>query len=156
MGSFVHPELCLVGPYWKAPDVSPPSAGFQEQFVSQVFNWFRNLHWFSGCSAGDPCDISWVELFCFGSLTVAVCLRSRSMASGCVWVSTRMPYVVSLRRTRFFVRGVGLCLFVLRSCDLVPGAAVSSCSSGGCPRGSICVVWPIVAPLGAVGCQARL
>jgi len=68
-GEFCAPsipeDLCLVGPSWKAPDVSPPSAGFHEQFVSQVFNWFRDLHWFSGCSAGDSCDISWVELFLF-------------------------------------------------------------------------------------------
>ena len=69
-----------------------------------------------------------LSCFCFGSLTVAVCLRLRSTASGCVWVSTRMPYVVSLRRTRFFVRGVGqfLLSFALVT---VPGAAVSSCSS---------------------------
>ena len=113
-GEFQEPcsivDLCLVGPSWKAPEVAPPSAGFHAPFVSQVFNWFRDLHWFSGCSAGGSCDISWVELFCFGSLTVAVCHLSRLTVSGCVWVSMRMPYVVFRRRTRFFVPGVGLCL----------------------------------------------
>ena len=48
-----------------------------------------------------------LSCFYFGSLTVAVCLPLRLTASGCVWVSMRMPQVVSLRRTRFFVRSVG-------------------------------------------------
>ena len=59
-------ELCLIGPSWKAPEVSPPPAGFHEQFVRQIFIWFRDLQWFSGCSAGDSCDISWVEFFFLG------------------------------------------------------------------------------------------
>ena len=54
-----------------------------------------------------------LSCFYFGSLTVAVCLLLRLTASGCVWVSTRMPYVVSLRRTRFFERGDGLFLLQL-------------------------------------------
>ena len=121
-GEFCAPsipeELCLVGPSWKAPDVSPPSAGFHEQFVSQVFNWFEICTGFRVAPQVIVVIFPGLSCFCFGSLTVAVCLRLRSMASGCVWVSTRMPYT--------WRRAVS---FVLRSCDLVPGAAVSSCSS---------------------------
>ena len=49
-----------------------------------------------------------LSCFYFGSLTVAVCRLLRLTASGCVWVSMRMLSVVSRRRMRFFVRGVGL------------------------------------------------
>ena len=88
-----------------------------------------NLHWFSGCSAGDSCDSSWVELLSFWVVD-----------SGCVppfkvdgkWVRVGVdedaiccvPSAYTLFRT--WHRAVS---FVLRSCDLVPGAAVSSCSS---------------------------
>ena len=122
-------DINLVGPAWKAPEMDSPSAGFHMQFVGQVFNWFRNLHWFSGCSAGDPCDISWVELFLFWVVD-----------SGCVppfkvdgkWVRVGVdedavccvPSAYALFRT--WRRAVS---FVLRIGGLAPGNAVDSCSS---------------------------
>ena len=132
-GDFCAPcevdEINLVGPAWKAPELDPPSAGFHVQFVGQVFNWFRNLHWFSGCSAGGPCDISWVELFLFWVVD-----------SGCVppflvdgkWVRVGVdedavccvPSAYTLFRT--WRRAVS---FVLRTGCLVPGNAVDSCGS---------------------------
>ena len=111
--------------------VSPPAAGFHEQFVGQIFNWFRDLQWFSGCSAGDSCDISWVELFLFWVVDCG-CVPPFKVDGKWVRVGVDedaiccVPSAYTLFRT--WRRAVSLATrrsFVLRSCDLVPGVAVS-------------------------------
>ena len=122
-------ELILSGTWWKSSGTQVPAAGFHEQFVRQIFNWFLSLQWFSGCSASDSPDISWVELFMFWVVD-----------SGCVppfkvdgrWVSVGIdedaiccaPSAHTLFRT--WRRAVA---FVLRDRSLVPGVAVPSCKS---------------------------
>ena len=91
--------------------------------------WFSSLEWFQGCSPGDVCDISWVELFSFWIVD-----------TGCVppfrvdgrWVRVGedddaiccIPSAYTLYKT--WRRAVS---FVLRSGNLVPGAPVSSAVS---------------------------
>ena len=122
-------DMVLSGTCWKASRVQVPSAGFHERFVGRIFNWFLALQWFSGCSASDSPDISWVELFLFWVVDCGcvppfkvdgkwVCVGVDEDAICCV------PSAYTLFRT--WRRAV---TFVLRDRDLVPGVAVPSCNS---------------------------
>ena len=128
-------------------------AATSQQMRTLFESLFLSLQWFSGCSASESPDISWVELFMFW---VVDC--------GCV-----PPFKVDGRWVRVGIDEDAICCvpsahtlfrtwrravaFVLRDRTLVPGVTVPSCVSA-VAWGSIRSAWSVVASSGAAQCQA--